>query len=229
VPKDPATGPNEKEDEDEGNDTNIVCAQTEPLKLQSDGREGDAEGEHLITTDTDGTDNNRAEAITVPKRKRGFFEGLSSETRTAIGMYGVIALGVILFDELLPVYAELSASRGGLGLHRNTLGGILTMQGAILLTFQLLVFSRLCNWLGPRSLFLWATGLAVPLFLCFPLLPVAQQSMERAGGGWRVWVGAYFPFLFFKNIFTPSFFSAVFILINSAAKQKDLGRVNGVG
>lgn len=143
-------------------------------------------------------------------------------------MYGIIALGIILFDELLPVYAELSKERGGLGLPRSTLGGILTMQGAVLLVFQLFFFSRICGWLGAKGLYLWATGLSIPLFLLFPLLPVLQGATEKAGGGWKTWVGAYLPFFLLKNIFTPSFFSTSFILINNAAKQQDLGRVNGV-
>jgi len=140
------------------------------------------------------------------------------ETMTAISMYGAVALSIILFDEMLPIFSQLPEAQGGLGQTRQGVGSLLAMQGAMLLVYQLIVFPFVSSWLGVRRLYLVASGVGVPLFAAFPILPYVERALEHGYASWVVWVVAYFPYFLMKSMVNASLFSCVFTLINSAAK-----------
>jgi hypothetical protein len=140
-----------------------------------------------------------------------------------IGLYGSLAMGTILIDELFPVIVQLPVGLGGLALHEQQIGQFLMLQGVYLIVFQLTTFHRLVAAFGERPLLLVGSAILTVLFALLPFV------LDLAGSGsavvmWLV-MGVW---LLFKTTCLGMCFSLTFVAINTAAKGRQLGLVNGI-
>jgi MFS family permease len=142
------------------------------------------------------------------------------------GLYGLMALTFIIYDEMFSFFFEAEVSAQGLGYSSARTGSFLAVTGVCLILFQILVFPPLVERVGVIRLYRLTTLLCVPYFFFFPLL--SNVSNSEAVSDWltvliisaaccvRAAIGAC--------CFTP-----VFMLINGSAPQASLGAVNGLG
>lgn len=139
------------------------------------------------------------------------------------GLYATLALAAILIDELLPVIGKMRREAGGLGMTESEIAELLIIQGVTLVVFQLFVFHRLVARFGEGRVFKWGSICAL---VALSTLPVSIWLGNSSGpaGRW-VFVGGA---LALKTLGMGCCFSLTFVFINSAAKGRRLGAVNGI-
>ncbi|KAA0158423.1 hypothetical protein FNF28_06217 [Cafeteria roenbergensis] len=139
------------------------------------------------------------------------------------GLYATLALAAILIDELLPVIGKMRREAGGLGMSEAEIAELLIIQGVSLVVFQLLIFHRLVARFGEGRVFKWGSVCAL---VALSTLPVSIWLGNSSGpaGRW-VFVGGA---LALKTLGMGCCFSLTFVFINSAAKGRRLGAVNGI-
>ena len=153
---------------------------------------------------------------TVVKRK---------QVLVCTGLYGLIALVHIMYDEIFSFFLQAETRDQGFGYSSARTGSFLAVTGVSLIAFQLMAFPPLVARVGVIRLFRVSLLLAIPFFFVFPALSNLERSdvspeltalLLAAACVFRAVIGA--------NLFTP-----VFMLINGSAPQASLGAVNGLG
>ena len=135
----------------------------------------------------------------------------------------IATLAAILIDELLPVIGKMRREAGGLGMSEAEIAELLIIQGVSLVVFQLFIFPRLVARFGEGRVFKWGSVCAL---VALSTLPVSIWLGNSSGpaGRW-VFVGGA---LALKTLGMGCCFSLTFVFINSAAKGRRLGAVNGI-
>lgn len=149
--------------------------------------------------------------------------GIPSVTAHAILCYAGVAMAQVLFDELMPVMAKFPVSKGGLGFQAAQVGLVLTIQGVVLVLYQLLLFPHMVAWLGTLRLFQMSAGGLVPVVLLWPFTTLAAEASSA-----QLWA-VVSVLIGLKAIVMANLFTGVMLLINASVRQAvPLGTVNGV-
>lgn len=145
--------------------------------------------------------------------------------------YGLLAFAYIIIDETLPLFMKLETRHGGLGFDSAEIGFVLSLSGAVMLCFNVLVLPRL-GGLSKLTLYKVCNFCAIPFTLAWPLAGLANRHMV-ATGLWRNKSAAMYCLLLLtssiKNTLAVMTFTAIIILVNHSVPSKDLGKVNGMG
>lgn len=96
---------------------------------------------------------------------------------TTIFFQAFHSLMSIMIDEVFPLWAITSGSKGGLNLKPNHVGQLLSGIGIFLVLFQVTLYPKVSNYLGPVWAFRVATFVAAPTYL---LLPLANNLMPSS-------------------------------------------------
>jgi len=152
----------------------------------------------------------------------------------------IIAMGIftyhsMTYDHLLPIFLEddranpetmlfnatnLPTSAGGLGLSLPTVGMIMSVNGAIALIVQAIIFPLLAEHLGVFRLFIIVTVLHPIAYFIMPYLLLLPSSL--------LFPGIYFC-LTIRNLLQIVAYPLLLILIKEATPCKSvLGKVNGL-
>lgn len=144
----------------------------------------------------------------------------------AVACYGLTAMVYVLFDEILPLFSKTSTENDGLGLSSQSIGIILTVQGIMLVVFQLFIYQPLyAKARGPVDAFqkaILGTGLSI---LLFPLLAPEYRLTHSNVVLW----GTVIVLICFKACVACTQFTCVMILVNNSGTSVDLGAINGIG
>lgn len=147
------------------------------------------------------------------------------------GAYGLLAFSYIIIDETLPLFMKLDTSHGGLSFRSSEIGFILSLSGAVMLLFNILILPTLG---GYSKLWLYkATNLvAIPFTLAWPTAGLINEYMVAHGHWQRKSVVMYGMLLVtssIKNSLAVMTFTAIIILVNHSVPSRYLGKVNGLG
>lgn len=99
----------------------------------------------------------------------------------ATTMYGMIGMVWVGFDEMLPVFSGASLANGGLNFTSSKIGTLLTIQGVVLVFFQMLVYPYLTERFGYLNKMRFCLLSGSFLIALFPLVAYAAT-------GWMLWV-----------------------------------------
>lgn len=140
---------------------------------------------------------------------------------SSVGMYGLISLIWISFDELLPVFSQYSAEKGGLGFSTSGTGTMLTIQGVTLLIFQLAFYAPLSQRFGYLSKLKFALFISTFVIAAFPLVGLVGNSVLS-------WTLISFAMIV-KQIHSAVTFTDIIVMISNSAPREIMGIVNGFG
>jgi len=147
------------------------------------------------------------------------------------GAYGLLAFSYIILDETLPLFMKLEIERGGFSFHSTDIGFVLSMSGAVMLVFNVLVLPRL-GTMSKLRLYKMTNICAVPWTLAWPLVGSFNRHVIDSGY-WGPKCGATYAMLLIissvKNSLGVMTFTAIIILINNSVPSAYLGKVNGLG
>lgn len=151
----------------------------------------------------------------------------------AVLNYAMVAASSIVLEETLPLFLKQNVAGGGMGFNSSQIGALLSVAGAGMLPFSLLLLPALSQrskfWLMQVSL----TGV-FPLALCWPLLGLLNVNVlsevitDRATHTWLLWslcAALWLAFCMMDSLM----FTAVIVLVNNSVSSKHLGAVNGMG
>eukprot|EP01138_Halocafeteria_seosinensis_P015222 gb/GECG01015535.1/.p1 GENE.gb/GECG01015535.1/~~gb/GECG01015535.1/.p1 ORF type:complete len:667 (+),score=61.14 gb/GECG01015535.1/:1-2001(+) len=140
--------------------------------------------------------------------------------RLVLGLYTTWSLVQIMIGDVLPLYALAKASDGGLGLGTSLVGTVFVAMGSLLLIFQLCIYSKLDNAVGPVRLFRYGTAFQVPLSIVFPTISLPHAKGVRFA---LLIVGA-----FLRMASATCAFTSNFRLINNSVPREQRGAMNGL-
>lgn len=142
--------------------------------------------------------------------------------RLSLCGYGLIAFLFNILDEVTPIFASAAVAQGGLGFSPSQLAPSLSFGGLVLVPWALLGYPPLSKKLGVvrvLRLGLWHTAPLAILTPASSLFAGAQLPSQAL----------MFAALGFKAIAATNAFTSCLILVNAAAPEGSLGKVNGVG
>jgi MFS family permease len=138
----------------------------------------------------------------------------------AVGSYGMLALGQIVFDETLPLYMKLDKPRG-FSYETHEIGIVLSVAGAIFTCFTLTLLPIMANYNKSR-LYFWGCLTTVPVAFCMPLLPRLASHDDMT-----VWL-LLLASLLWKNVSLTLAFTAVCCQISESVSASEVASVNGL-
>jgi len=135
--------------------------------------------------------------------------------------YGLVALIVIVFDDVFPLYAMNTRANHGLDFDTDQIGIFIAFGGAVLITYQLFGYTPMAKFFGPLKLFRVAMIAYVPMLLLFPHVSLITSTVP-------MWIGLLL-LMASRYVISISAFTSVFILISNSTEPARLGMVNGLG
>ena len=87
-----------------------------------------------------------------------------------IANYAMLSFLDISLRALLPLFFSTPTSLGGLGFAPASIGFWLALYGVVDVALQILFFSKMVDWLGPKRLFTVSVACIVPVMLLFPIM-----------------------------------------------------------
>lgn len=186
-----------------------------------------------------------AEEDVKPKKDHSLKATLTKRVAIAAANYACLSLIDIALRAVQPVFLSTPIALGGLGLRPAQIGNILSVFGILNGICQVFFFARIHDRWGSKKLFLAGIFMAIPTFLCFPLMSILAQAQ---GLSLTVWCVVYLQVVLsigisfsygesFRRANRPrSLYSlalyysgAVFIFITAAAPNREsLGATNGL-
>ncbi|CCL98009.1 uncharacterized protein FIBRA_00002 [Fibroporia radiculosa] len=140
------------------------------------------------------------------------------------GSYALLALMDLSYRTVLPVYLSTPVALGGLALSPQTIGTLLSAYGFAAGVLQLLLFSRLTEWWGPKRVYVAGLACALPVIALCPLM---NHIARMGGGGTVLWT-----LLAVQTIVSVALnfcYGSAFIYITASAPNRaSLGAVNGL-
>jgi MFS family permease len=140
-------------------------------------------------------------------------------TMRTIFAYGLLCIGAILFDELLPVWSMTAPAQGGLGFSESQIGTTMLFAGVSQIISQVFVYPRFNARFGPLRLFrhaMWPMSL-IALFPAVAWLRGTDLMWPALGAA-----------IVFKTFLVTFAFTSIIIATNNAANGRGLGIVNGI-
>src|SRR5690606_21993885 len=86
----------------------------------------------------------------------------------ATGSYGMLAMGYIVYEETVPLFLKLSKEEGGFALSSSQIGILLSLSGAVMLLFCLLVLPKFAN-ASKKNMFRVGFYTGLPSILAWPI------------------------------------------------------------
>ncbi|KAI8812837.1 major facilitator superfamily domain-containing protein [Cladochytrium replicatum] len=143
-----------------------------------------------------------------------------------------LAFEQIIFGEVFPLFASTPIEDGGLRLDTQQLGTILSINSAIMLLAQILIYPRVANALGPLNTYRLGAISFIPLDFIFPFISliVRNRSDLSTDPKPKSLFVALNLIMAFKSALSIFSFTSIFIVINNAAPTpRLLGTINGFG
>lgn len=134
-------------------------------------------------------------------------------------LYALLAGTAIMFDECLPLWSVAPKASGGLALGTAAIGGLLTVSGAALLLFQLILLPILTARMSYTYLFKASNAVCA---VCYVLLPTVAKLPEAAR--WPLLLAT----IVLVRCVQGASFVTIFVTINNAVLARERGRVQGL-
>ncbi|KAJ3337877.1 hypothetical protein HDU93_000377 [Gonapodya sp. JEL0774] len=150
--------------------------------------------------------NSRLAGVGVNLRRRGCGCSLSGVTMWAVLAYLSVCFFAIVFEEMVPVFANSSRELGGLAFTSRDIGTIMTAQGVAGILSQLFVFPRLERHFGVINTY------------CASLTVSSLVAVSTP----------FFGDLNAHLAFTEMAFTSSIIMVNDSAPAAALGQAHGV-
>lgn len=109
---------------------------------------------------------------------------LTPRVVVAASNYAALSLIDIALRAIQPLFYSTPVEFGGLGLPPSTIGWILAAFGIIDGVAQMLFFTRVYEYWGPKKVFVAGVASAIPTFVTFPIISILAKSQ---GLCWVVW------------------------------------------
>ncbi|KAG6860744.1 hypothetical protein C0995_008009 [Termitomyces sp. Mi166 len=126
---------------------------------------------------------------------------------------------------LLPLMLSTSIQHGGLGFDSFTIGMIMGIWGISNAIFQLVSFSRIVKWLGPRTTYRFSFMFFITSFGAYPLMSVLARRTGHANT--HVWFVLVIQ-LTLHCFACMSYPCAQLFILDAAPGNSALGAVNGL-
>ena len=130
------------------------------------------------------------------------------------------------YDEVMPLWAMSTSSKGGLDLSSTTIGEIMSITGIVLLLFTFLIYPTLANYLGPHMSFLVGQASCAPLLLGLILIRSLPSYIPQIPMN-IVNIMLVVDYVLFK-ITTNLCFSSICLVINQSVATNQRASVNGI-
>lgn len=88
---------------------------------------------------------------------------------------------------------------GGLGLRPHDIGMVMGTWGAFNAVFQVLFFSKIMRWLGPRKMYIVCFSALLVTFSAFPILNMLAETTGSTNA--MVWITVCFQMAFYTAVF----------------------------
>ncbi|KAI9222941.1 major facilitator superfamily domain-containing protein [Blastocladiella britannica] len=141
-------------------------------------------------------------------------------------LYGMTAACEIIYLETAVLWARIPLEQGGAALDSSDVGIVTSINGAVTLAYQLLMYPWIARVLG-GPLQAYRFGLVVPI--------VAQQLTSRVpqllgeGASRTSTIALMSALMGLSGIGATTQFTSVFVMIANSALDKDKGSSNGMG
>jgi MFS family permease len=141
---------------------------------------------------------------------------------SAIGMYGLLAIISIIFDEVISLFCLTSVELGGIGFDEKRIGVSLIVQGIITIFITLFVTPVLDRKIGPvRTNQLGSVTTAISYFI----VPAVNNFVDSTPTLWTVLLLTMAVRTFGNTLV----FTSTFVMITNSVTKDRLGSANGLG
>lgn len=100
---------------------------------------------------------------------------------------------------ILPLMYSTSISLGGLSLRPRDIGLVMGVWGAFNAVLQVVFFSRIMKWLGPRTMYITCFSALLVTFSAFPVLNMLSKTTGSTNV--MVWITICFQMTFYVAVF----------------------------
>ncbi|KAK3704904.1 hypothetical protein LTR37_013595 [Vermiconidia calcicola] len=166
---------------------------------------------------------------TAAKRGSGIWDALTTQLVLNIVGYGILAYHTISAEQLLPVLFSMPESdepanlpfwfTGGFALSTKTIGGILSVQGALQMISTMVIFPFVQKHFGTLRTFRTVVLLYPFLYLLIPYVTLVPQTLRMP---------AIYAILVWKVTAQAFAFPANNMMLAHATPRKSLGTFNGI-
>ncbi|KAF5342128.1 hypothetical protein D9611_001435 [Ephemerocybe angulata] len=176
-----------------------------------------------LLVDTSDDEGSLLTAKKGEKKDHSIRKILTRRVAIAAANYAFLSLVDIAYRAIQPVFLSTPIELGGLGLPPPLIGNILSVFGILNGIFQVFFFAGIHDHFGSKKVFIGGIALAIPAFLCYPLISVLARAygLSRA-----VWAVVLMQIVF--SIGVSLSYGAIFIFINAASPRESLGATNGL-
>lgn len=140
----------------------------------------------------------------------------------ALFAYFLLSMVQIMFDELCPLWAMSSRSKGGLSYNQIRIGGILGSVGLFLTAFTLVGYPIVARLLGPVQLYQVGQFGAGPFIILVPLVAQWIQSTPR------MTLSSVTFMIALVKMFNQLGVASMTLIINSMVSAKERASLNGL-
>jgi MFS family permease len=131
--------------------------------------EGD-EKKTLLENDTKKEDRNIRPTITSTAEAASLTELMGTKNIIpALCAYFILSMVQIMFDELIPLWAMSTSSKGGMSVNQVFIGQILGTVGLFLIVFTFIGYPFIAKYLGPIRSYFFGQLMAAPFIVLLPL------------------------------------------------------------
>ena len=103
------------------------------------------------------------------------------------------------YQVLIPLMFSTSIAQGGLAFDPFTIGVIMASWGVLNALFQVIAFTRVMKWLGPRRMYILSFSCFFFTFLGFPMMSFFAKQAGRVD--WKVICVLVVQMLFFSIVY----------------------------
>ncbi|XP_042514242.1 protein ZINC INDUCED FACILITATOR-LIKE 1-like isoform X1 [Macadamia integrifolia] len=133
--------------------------------------------------------------------------------------YGIFSLHDMAYTEIFSLWAVSPRKFGGLSYSTKGVGEVLAVSGFGLLIFQMFVYPRVSNVVGPIIVSRIFAILSIPLLSSYPFIAMLSGSTLAL----LITCASVL-----KNVFSVSITTGLFLLQNNAVPQHQRGAANGI-
>jgi MFS family permease len=139
--------------------------------------------------------------------------------------YMLLSTISIGFDEAFPLWAMSTTEKGGLNISSPQVGNILSVTGAMLVVFTVVICPRVTNYYGTQKTFLIAQLSGAPLVIMIPVIRNLQDlvHLNSTTSQWLIMT----LFILFK-MSTNLAFSTIALIINQSVPSNKRASINGL-
>ncbi|RYH00723.1 MFS transporter, partial [archaeon] len=139
-------------------------------------------------------------------------------------LYGIIALAMMVYNEVFPLWVVTPPSKGGFALTSDKIGGVITVCGVGSILLQVLVYPWLAERSGVLMMFKMALVMLMVGSICTPLLSTLNPLQCSTCN--------YLALVFIQLLMIVSSnwaFVSLFVLISNSSYRSQRATVNSIG